>query len=273
MKELEWIKELREDFESGDQALFPPKEYFKDLECFPPDLIGKQLRQSAKRAQAGDLDEILALAEYYAFGSEERKMPRNYEKAIYWYSKAAEHKSEYRGWVLYRLARCYKDSRGKNRDYKKAYEMLRALAEIDCSKITLYEEAEFTADAAVSLAYCYDKGIGTEKNSEKAIAIWREYAEKGDETACHNLGVEYLSGKHLKRDYEKAFYWTQKAAELGDVAAINNLGWCYEKGCGTEKDVNKAVEYYKKAANCGNRIARNNLKRLKKRGVIIDEID
>ena len=187
MKELEWIRELREDFEKGEQALFPPKEYFKDLECYPPDLIGKQLRQSAKRAQAGDLDEILALAEYYAFGSEERKIPRNYKKAIYWYSKAAEHKSEYRGWVLYRLARCYKDSRGKNRDYKKAYEMLRALAEIDCSKITLYEEAEFTADAAVSLAHCYDKGIGTEKNSENAIAIWKEYAEKGDETACYNL--------------------------------------------------------------------------------------
>ena len=273
MKELEWIRELREDFESGEQASFPPKEYFKDLECCPIDMISKQLRQSAKRAQAGDFDEILALAEYYAFGSEERKISRNYEKAIYWYGKAAEHKSEYRGWVLYRLARCYKDSRGKNRDYKKAYEMLRALAEIDCSKITLYEEAEFTADAAVSLAYCYYKGIGTDQNVEKAIDIWKEYAEKSDETACHNLGVEYLSGKYLKRDYEKAFYWTKKAVELGDVATKNNLGWCYEKGYGTQKDVKKAVEYYRQAASCGNRIAKNNLSRLKKKGVIADEID
>ena len=180
MKELELIKELREDFESGNQALFPTKEYFKDLECCPPDLIGRQLRQSATRARAGDLDEMWALAEYYALGGEERKIPRNYEKAIYWYGKAAEHKSEYRGQALYRLAHCYKDARGKNRDYKKAYEMLMALAEIDCSKIKLTEEAEFTADARLSLAHCYQRGIGTEKNVEKAIAIWKEYAEKGD---------------------------------------------------------------------------------------------
>ena len=273
MKELEWIKELREDVESGDQALFPPKEYFKDLECCPPDLIGKQLRQSAKRARNGDLDEMWALAEYYALGGEERKIPRNYEKAIYWYGKAAEHKSEYRGQVLYRLARCYKDARGKNRDGKKAYEMVKALSEIDCSKIRLTEEAEFTAHAAVTLAHCYYKGIGTDQKVEKAIDIWKEYAEKSDETACHNLGVEYLSGKYLKRDYKKAFYWTKKAVELGDVATKNNLGWCYEKGHGTQKDVKKAVEYYRQAASCGNRIAKNNLSRLKKKGVIADEID
>ena len=273
MKELQLIKELREDFESGNQALFPPKEYFKDLECCPPDLIGRQLRQSAERARAGVLNEMWALAEYYALGGEERKIPRNYEKAIYWYGKAAEHKSEYKGQALYRLARCYKDARGKNRDYKKAYEMFKALAEIDCSKIKLIEEAEFTADAKLSLAHCYHKGMGTEKNAEKAIAIWKEYAEKEDETACRNLGREYLSGKHLKRDYEKAFYWTKKAAELGDVAAINNLSWCYEKGYGAEKDVNKAVGYYKEAASYGNTIAKNNLKRLKKEGVITDGID
>ena len=179
MKELEWIRELREDFEKGEQALFPPKEYFKDLECCPPDLIGRQLRQSVKRARAGDLDEMWALAEYYSLGGEERKIPRNYEKAIYWYSKAAEHKSEYRGQALYRLARCYKDARGKNRDDKKAYEMLKALAEIDCSKIKLPEEAEFTADARLSLAHCYRNGIGTEKNDERAF-YWTQRGDTED---------------------------------------------------------------------------------------------
>lgn len=128
-----------------------------------------------------------ALAEYYSLGGEERKIPRNYEKAIYWYSRAAEYKSEYRGQALYRLARCYKDARGKNRDTKKAFEMLKALSAIDCSKIELYEEAVFAANANITLADCYYRGIGTEKNVEKAIAIWKEYAEKGNETACSNL--------------------------------------------------------------------------------------
>lgn len=270
MKELEWIKELREDIEKGEQALFPPKEYFKNLECCPTDELHKQLRLSARKAQNGNLDEMWALAEHYFFGGEERKITRNYEKAIYWYSKAAEHKSEYRGQALYRLSRCYKQARGKNRDNKKAYEMLKALAEIDCSKIKLTEEAEFTAAANITLADCYYRGIGTEKNFEKALAIWEKFAEKGDKTACRNLGREYLSGKYVKRDYAKAFYWTQKAAYLNDTPAINNLGWCYEKGHGTEKDIKKAVEYYNEAASCGDIIAKNNLKRLKKKGIITD---
>lgn len=267
MKELEWIKELREDFESGDQSMFPPKEYFKDLECCPIDEIHKQLRRSAQRARNGDFDEMWALAEYYSLGGEERKIPRNYEKAIYWYSRAAEYKSESRGQALYRLARCYKQARGKNKDAKKAFEMLKALAEIDCSKIELYEEAEFTADVNITLANWYYRGIGTEKNPEKAIATWKEYAEKGDETASYNLGVVYLE----KRDYGKAFDYTQKAAELGNAAAINNLGWCYEKGYGTKKDVSKAVKYYREAAKYGNKIAKNNLKRLKKKGTITED--
>lgn len=273
MKELEWIKELKEDCESGNQALFPPRGHFKYLERYPAKALHAQVRLSARLARNGDLDEMWALADYYALGRRELNLPRNYEKAIYWYSRTAEQKSEYRGQALYRLARCYKDARGKNRDDKKAYEMLKALAGIDCSKIELTEEAEFTADAAISLAHCYYDGIGTEKNVEKAIAIWKEYAERSIDAACRNLGVEYLSGKHLKRDYEKAFYWTNKAAELGDVIAINNLGWCYEKGCGTKKDVKKAIEYYKEAARHGNIVAKNNLKRLKKEGVIADEID
>ena len=269
MKELEWIGELKEDFESGDRSLFPSKDCFKDLECYP----AEQVRLSVRLAQAGDLDEMWALAEYYAFGCPEQHMPRNYKKAIYWYSRAAEYKSEYRGSALYKLAWCYKHARGKNRDGKKAFEMLEALASIDCSKIELYEEAEFTAAANVTLASCYYMGIGTEENALKAIAIWKEYAKKGDETACRNLGAEYLSGEYLKRDYEKAFYWTQKAAELGDAPAINNLGWCHEKGYGTKKDIKKAVEYYREAASHGNRIAKNNLKRLAKKGAIAYEQD
>lgn len=267
MKESEWIRELKEDFESGDQSLFPPKYYFKDLEDSP---VG-QARISARRAQNGDFDEMWSLAIYYSFGRAEPYMPRNYKKAIYWYRKLAEYKSEYRGDVLYRLAYCYKHARGKNRDLKKAFEILKALAEIDCSKIELCEEAEFTAAANVTLAHCYYGGSGTEKNPERAIAIWKEYAEKGDATACRNLGAEYIAGKYLKRDYEKAFCYTQEAAEKGDAVAVNNLGWCYEKGYGVEKNIEKAVRFYGEAASCGNAIAKNNLKRLKKKGIIADE--
>lgn len=268
MKELEWIREMREDFESGDQSLFPQRKAYRNLEAYSVQEVNKRVRQSVRLAKAGDLDEIWAVAEYYFFGNKALNMPRNYEKSIYWYSRAAQYKSEYRGYALYQLAYCYKNSRGKNRDCKKAFEMLKALAEIDCSKIELYDDADFTAAAKVTLANCYYRGIGTEKNLAKAIAIWKEYAEKSDATACFNLGIEYRLGKYVTRDYGKAFYWTQKAAELGDVMAIVNLGWCYEKGHGTVKDMAKAAEYYRQAASRGDRIAKNGLKRLERKGVI-----
>lgn len=227
MKELEWIKELKEDFESGDRKRFPQKEI--------PD------------------------------------PPTGYKKGIGLYARAAQHESAYRGEALYRLAYCYKYARGANKDTVKAFKMLEALAKIDCSKIELPERAKFTADANIGLADCYYRGVGTEKNVEKALAIWQKYSEAYDETACRNLGREYLSGKYLKRDYEKAFYWTETAAKLNDIVAINNLGWCYEKGYGIEKDINGAVVCYKRAADGGNLVAKNNLKRLKKKGIIKDD--
>ncbi|MDE7330448.1 MAG: sel1 repeat family protein [Clostridia bacterium] len=229
MKELEWIKELEEDFKSGDKTRFPEKEI--------PDF------------------------------------PKRYKTGINLYGRAAAFKSAYRGAVLYRLAYCYKYTRGANKDTAKAFKMLEALAAIDCSKIELPLRAKFTADANISLAHCYYRGIGTEKNVEKALAIWEKYANESDEIACRNLGREYLSGKYLKRDYEKAFYWTKTAANFNDVVAINNLCWCYEKGYGTEKDIVKAVECYKEAAFYGNIVAKNNLKRLKKKGIITDGVN
>lgn len=278
MKELEWIKELEEDFKSGDKERFPTRAHITYWENVPADDENRKLMAGINKiympyAINGDYAEMRHLGEYYFVGRPVLQLPANYKKAIYWYSRAAEYKCAYRGEVLYKLAYCYKYARGANKDAVKAFKMLEALAKIDCSKMELPERAEFTADANICLADCYYRGIGTEKSVEKALAIWEKYANEGDETACRNLGREYLSGKYLKRDYEKAFYWTQRAADMNDTVAINNLGWCYENGYGTEKNIEEAVKCYKEAAGEGNVVAKNNVKRLKKKGIIADDED
>ena len=217
-----------------------------------------------------------ALGEYYLIGRSRLRLPVNYKKAIFWYSRAAEYKSAYRGEVLYRLAYCYKNSRGANRDTAKAFKMFEALAKIDCSKIELPERAKFIAKANNSLADCYYRGIGTQKNLEKATAILEEFAKKGEtadyedgcEMACRNLGIVYLEGKAVPKDYGKAYDLFFLASLFGDVSATNCLGWCYENGYGTERNIEMAIECYKEAAEYGNLIAKNNLKRLKKKGII-----
>ena len=70
------------------------------------------------------------------------------------------------------------------------------------------------------MGYCYENGIGTEKNEKKA----------------------YL-----------------KSSKKGNAVAQNNLGHCYEKGIGTNKNQMEAFRWYLKSAINGNSEARNNL--------------
>src|SRR5687768_11588947 len=59
------------------------------------------------------------------------------------------------------------------------------------------------------LGYCYQRGIGTEKNEKKAFELYKE------------------------------------AAKGGNITTINDLAYCYEYGIGTEKDKIRAFELYK----------------------------
>ena len=284
MKELEWIKELDEDFKSGDKERFPRRAFITHWENIPATDDRRQSRKELNKLhfllvkRNNDYGAMRALGEYYLIGRSNLGLLINYKKSIFWYSRAAEHKSAYRGEVLFWLAYCYKNSRGANRDTEKAFKMFEALAKIDCSKIELPELAKFNAKANSSLADCYYRGIGTEKDFVKALAIWEEFAEKckteeyedGCETDCRNLGIAYLDGKALSKDYQKAYNLSVLASLFGDISATNTLGWCYENGFGTEKNIKRAVEYYREAAECGNWIAKNNLKRLKKKGIITD---
>ena len=192
MKELEWIKELEEDFKSGDQTRFPTIVQRAEWENYAINAehsvilkqINKKFSQSAKD---GDYTAMRRMGEYYCVGRATLHLPVNYKKAIFWYSRAAEHKSLYRGDVLYMLAYCYEHARGANRDRKKAFKMFDALAKIDCSKIELPELAQFTDRAYNSLAVCYEHGYGTEKDINEAIKYYKEAADCGNLIAKNNL--------------------------------------------------------------------------------------
>jgi TPR repeat protein len=51
--------------------------------------------------------------------------------------------------------------------------------------------------------------------------------ENGDKEAIVSLGVCYEKGVGTEKNLEKAFYWYQKAAENGDDEAILNLNKVY----------------------------------------------
>jgi TPR repeat protein len=76
------------------------------------------------------------------------------------------------------------------------------------------------------------------------------------------LGYCYDEGIGTKIDKQKAFELYQNTANLGHIAAQNNLAVMYEKGDGITKDINKAIYWYEKSAKQGNELAKNNLKSL-----------
>ncbi|GBB89101.1 hypothetical protein RclHR1_01580002 [Rhizophagus clarus] len=102
------------------------------------------------------------------------------------------------------------------------------------------------------LGYCYQRGIATEKNEEKAFELYKISANKGHITSINDLGYCYQHGIGTEKNEIKAFEFYQEAAEKGYAESMYNLGYFYHNGIGTEKNEIKAFELYEKAAEKGN---------------------
>ncbi|UZO03807.1 uncharacterized protein OCT59_024209 [Rhizophagus irregularis] len=69
------------------------------------------------------------------------------------------------------------------------------------------------------LGYCYNNGIGTKINKQKAFELYQNAAILGDDTAQFNLALMYEEGDGITKDIGKAIYWYEKSAKQGDQDA------------------------------------------------------
>lgn len=92
-------------------------------------------------------------------------------------------------------------------------------------------------------------GIGTEANLNKLIAIWQETANRGARQAMNELGVCYELGEGLEKDPVKAVEWYSRAAKKGNPVACYNLARCYWWGIGVEADKAEAAKWYCRSAD------------------------
>ena len=91
-----------------------------------------------------------------------------------------------------------------------------------------------------NLGFCYEYGIGTEKDLKNALCWYQIAAENGNNIAQCNLGEWYELGKDAIKDEIK---WYEKSVERENDDAQFKFGYFYENGIGI--DLKKAVYYGK----------------------------
>jgi len=193
-------------------------------------------------AEQGDADAQSILAICY------ESVSKDYVKAVYWYTKAAEQGVVHAQFWLGFWYSFYDE--GPEDYVKAAYWFTKAAEQGD-------------AEAQFWLGLFYDKGYGVRKDTIKAAYWFTLAAEQGHASAQGELGYYYSCCDEITRDYTKAVYWYTKAAEQGDARAQYNLGICYDKGYGVAKNKTKAIYWYTKAAEQGYADATKALRNIK----------
>ena len=210
-----------------------------------------------RRAQNGDNDASFNLGERFFYG---RGVKQDYAKAVKWYilsSDRGDCSSQKK------LADCYYLGQGTERNVAlaaKRYEQAAEQGDYDSQKALIrcftIGGAGLSPDRTKALYYSQRYGINIEANTSDGLL---KSALSGDSEAQFKLGNMYLRGIGIERDNEKALYWLKTAASQGNTDAQFNVACCYLSGIGVPQDKTSAVVMFKEAADKGDLDALNNL--------------
>lgn len=154
-----------------------------------------------------------SLANQFYFGNGTEK---NFEKAFEWYKKSAEQDQPY---AAYSVAQMY--SKGElveqNDDLAKKFynQALSGFLELE-------RKNQADDNLFYKIGIVYEKGLGTEVNTEKAVEYFQRSAD--NKWSSFQLGKLYLFGNAiLEKNKEKAIQWLTKSVESGNEYAQNLL--------------------------------------------------
>ncbi|KAF0507791.1 calmodulin-dependent protein kinase [Gigaspora margarita] len=98
-------------------------------------------------------------------------------------------------------------------------------------------------DGIFWLGYCYEHGIGMEKDEKKAFTYYQKSENMNNSNGMYQVGYCYYLGIGVEIDKRKAFTYFLKSAEAGNVMGIWKTAICYWFGIGVEKNEDKYVEW------------------------------
>lgn len=193
-------------------------------------------------ANNGDLETCTAIGQWYAKGNSEMGISIDYDKAMYWYKKAAD---QGYGKALNNLAYLYLDGKGTEKNVNKGIDLL--------------EQAYYAGNvfSAQNLALIYYYGDYVTKDWNKVF----EWADKAYDKGKYLLSARllancYHNGNGVQRDDKKAFDLVKtilKCCDYGPNYAYEFylMGTFCHHGLGTEEDLKKAQYYYSTAIHYG----------------------
>jgi TPR repeat protein len=186
---------------------------------------------------AADRGNIIAMREYGRLLLEGKGVTRDPRQAIR-YLDSATQTGDPRAHLL--LADCFSGN------------ILEIATDLEKMVENLWEAAtKDIPEAQSKLGYCYEEGIGVNKNTEMAVKWYTKAAQQNYPEAMVNLGHCHTQGKGVGLDPVQAFSWYQKAAALSSPVGLYNLGVCFALGKGVAKDDSQAFSWFQQAAALG----------------------
>ncbi|MCL2377680.1 MAG: toll/interleukin-1 receptor domain-containing protein [Defluviitaleaceae bacterium] len=163
-------------------------------------------------------------------------VPQDYEKALYWYRKAAE---QGHSGAQTTLGVMYILGQGVEENPERATYWYKRAA------------VQGNAIAQGNLGISYFTGQGVDQCSRQAEFWFRTSAEQNNYMAQVNLAWMYENGHIGPPSLERSFYWNRRAARLGNITAQSNTGLMYMQGRGVQQCYIQAAHWFTQAAERG----------------------
>ncbi len=229
----------------------------KALEAAPDDLrIRYQLARAKQASGQGrgaiadlralaDLDYVPAINNLGATYQIGIGVPRDYQKALFWYEKASE-----MGFApsMAVVAWLYHRGLGTDADAGQAMKWYRKAAEGG------------SASAMHNIGHLYLSGQSVEADPVEATRWFRKSANNGFAQGMTMVGWSYQVGSGVSVNGKRAIEWYEKAAEAGEVGAMASLGALFDSGgSGVRTQPRKSAEWLLKAIGEGHEATRARL--------------
>lgn len=161
---------------------------------------------------------------------------QDYDKALEWYHKAADHGQKN---ALGAIGSMYRLGRGVDVDGEAAANWFRKGADAN------------DPNSMLCLGNCYYSGVGVSKDLTQAFRWWQQAADLGNGFAMSQLGDCYYGGLGTEKNLEKAvkYYKDAVAQDVGN--AQYRLGVLSYYGTGVNQDKTYAELLLTKAKNQG----------------------